>query len=211
MGSSASVAVAIARAVAAATGRSLSDDEIVAAAMAGETILHGTPSGIDPTVIAMDRPVFFEIGAEVEVVEPAPGLALVVGDTGEATATREMVSRVAARRAGSRASVDRWFAQIGGLVRDARQLMTRGGWSRLGRTLDSNHLILQALGVSTSELDHLVAEARGAGALGAKMSGAGGGGVIVALVAPDDIAAVEQALLGAGATAVYRAGLAVHA
>jgi mevalonate kinase len=70
--------------------------------------------------------------------------------------------------------------------------------------MDANHLALQAMRVSTPALDRLVASARGAGALGAKLSGAGGGGVVVALARPDTAAAVQHALAEAGAEPVLR-------
>ena len=94
------------------------------------------------------------------------------------------------------------FAELGALVGDARDALEAGELERVGELMDANHELLNNIGVGHPKLDELVTIARDAGALGAKLTGKGGGGNIVALAAgPDSQAAVAQALTEAGYTA----------
>jgi len=201
MGSSAAVAVALVKAICTACGEDAEPEEARELAMAGERLAHGRASGIDPAVVAYARPIRFHNGVvtPLRVREP---LAFVVADSGESGGTHEAIAGVRARRDRQPGTYDGWFARIGGLVGDAVAALASGDVLRLGRLMDTNHLILQALGVSTPRLDRLVGAARSAGALGAKLSGGGGGGIVVALVRDDALEAVSQALQQAGATRV---------
>jgi mevalonate kinase len=203
MGSSAAAAVAIARAVARAVGRPFTDAAAAAVALAAEQVTHGHPSGIDNTVIALGRPLRFRRGEATPLVIPQP-FTLLVADSGSDGPTRAMVAGVRERRDQRPDVYDDWFARIGRVADDGASALANGDWPRLGRLMNANHLVLQAMRVSTPRLDQLVGAARLAGALGAKLSGAGGGGVVVALVTPDGAAAVTQALTAAGAVQVLR-------
>lgn len=206
LGSSAAVSVALARAVCAAAGREATAEEARALAMAGERCAHGHPSGVDPAVVAHGRPIRFHAGVVSRLPLRAP-LELVVADSGDERATHAAVEGVRARRDRQPATFDGWFARIGTLVDEASAALAAGDLARLGRLMDTNHLVLQAMGVSTPALDRLVGAARGAGALGAKLSGAGGGGIVVALARPGegDAAKVAGALRAAGAALVLSA------
>ena len=141
------------------------------------------------------------------VAEPiAVGRAftLLIADSGEQGLTAEMVSAVRSRRQERPQTYRVWFEQVARLVEKASKAMARGELAPLGWAMNTNHLILQALRVSTPRLDALVAAARAAGALGAKLSGAGGGGVVVALVDQDSVDTVAEAMLASGATRVIR-------
>jgi mevalonate kinase len=203
MGSSAAAAVVIARAIARALGQPLSERDVSAVALAAETVTHGKPSGIDNTVIALGRPIRFLRGEATPLVISQP-MTLLVADSGADGPTRQMVAGVRARRQQQPAVYDDWFERIGRLVDDAATALAGTDLQRLGRLMNTNHLVLQAMRVSTPRLDQLVGAARMAGALGAKLSGAGGGGVVVALVTPDSATAVSQALTTAGASQVLR-------
>jgi mevalonate kinase len=202
MGSSAALAVAIVRAVGRAAGVELDDDTVALLAFEAERRTHGAPSGIDNTVIAHRRPIHFRQGHAEPAVVGAP-VDLVIADSGAASATREMVAAVGARRAGRPAVYDTWFERIGRLVEEAAAALAGGDLPRLGRLMNTNHLILQALEVSTPALDALVATARHGGALGAKLSGAGGGGVVVALATAETAQQLADALGHAGAAGVF--------
>jgi mevalonate kinase len=89
-------------------------------------------------------------------------------------------------------------------------VLARGDIPALGPLLDENHALLQQIGVSSDDLDRLVVAARGAGALGAKLSGAGWGGVMIALVTPATHDRVAAALLTAGAVGVLVATIEHH-
>jgi mevalonate kinase len=208
LGSSASVAVACARAVAAYGGRELAPDEASHLAFEAEKIYHGSPSGIDNTVVAYEQPVWFVRGqygaASVSTLMTIPlAPVLVVADTGIATSTRIPVGEV---RSGWEADPQRYevlFDQIAAVVMDARHALQASDWLSLGRLMDANHMLLQHLDVSCRELDALCEAARRAGALGAKLSGGGRGGNMIALARDAESAGlVRAALKAAGATRV---------
>lgn len=201
LGSSAAVAVALVRAVGRACDAAFGTRTEAELAFQAERCTHGTPSGIDNTVCAWARPLRFAAG-EGTLLTIATPLTLVVADTGQRAATREIVAGVGARRQRRPTVYEDWFDRIGRLIDDATRALASGELVRLGWILNSNHLILQALRVSTPQLDRLVSTARRSGALGAKLSGAGGGGVVVALVKPALADGVVAALQGAGATQV---------
>lgn len=201
MGSSAAVAVALVRAVGLAAGARLSDAAVAELALAAERRTHGTPSGIDNTVVALDCPLRFQGGRGV-AVSVARELHVLIGDSGAMGLTRQMVAAVGARRASRRADTDALLLRIGELVDGAVTALAAGNGAELGRLMSANHELLAALGVSTPVLDRLVRAARRSGALGAKLSGAGGGGVMIALVESDVAQGVARALEDAGAARV---------
>lgn len=188
MGSSAALAVAVVRARAALDAESLDPDAVYARAMPIERAFHGNPSGVDVAVSARGGCLWFRRG-DPPVREPlAPGdWSIAVLDSGTAGDTAELVAAVAARRPG----IDPDLERIGALVREARALLQDP--PALGALLTENHHLLRRIGVSTPVLDDLVELALGAGALGAKLAGAGGGGVVLALCRPGDASAVVRA------------------
>ena len=203
LGSSAAVSAAIVRAVARHFGRELAPAEVSALVYETEVLQHGTPSGIDNTVIAYEQPVYFVRGQPIERFVVREPLHLVLGDTGVMTPTRETVGDVRAAWEQDRDYYEGLFDTIGAVVDEARAAIARGDLEELGRLMDENHALLRDLGVSSPELDRLVAAARNAGALGAKLSGGGRGGHMLALVTPETIDAVTEALAEAGAVAVF--------
>jgi mevalonate kinase len=94
---------------------------------------------------------------------------------------------------------ERVFTRVGEAVWNARQAIERGDTAELGRLMDANHALLQEMTVSCVELDLLVEAARKSGALGAKLSGGGRGGNMIALVEKENAPAVARALSTAGA------------
>lgn len=210
LGSGAAVSVACARAIAAHFGHELAPADASGLAFEVEKIYHGTPSGIDNTVIAYEKPVWFVRGVEpvvLEAGEHTPGswgdLHLVIGDTGIATPTRVPVGEVRRHWEADPARFEALFDEIAAVVVDAREALRLGDVEHLGVLLDRNHDLLQRVGVSCPELDALCAAARDAGALGAKLSGAGQGGNMIALTrGPTHADEVRRALLAAGASRV---------
>ncbi|MEM6928387.1 MAG: mevalonate kinase, partial [Myxococcota bacterium] len=203
MGSSAALAVALAHAVTdALEGPPLTPQQAYDQAMPLEREFHGNPSGVDVAVSCEGGCLWFqrvtdETGVGSVVREPVPlgPWSLVVLDSGKAGDTKELVAGVAARRP----AIDPALERIGALVREARQAI--GDAQVLGELLTENHALLRSIGVSTDELDGLVELALGAGARGAKLSGAGGGGIVIALVndpAPVLAAAAEQGVTAFG-------------
>jgi mevalonate kinase len=199
LGSGAAVSVAIARALSMHLGLPLPPDEISALAFAVERIHHGTPSGIDNTVVAFGLPVYFRLGMTPIPFAIAGRMHLVLGDTGVASPTAVAVGMVRERWRADPASCERHFDALGQAADQARALLESGHIAEIGPLMDSSHLALKEIGVSSTDLDRLVRAARNAGAWGAKLSGAGRGGTMLALVSQEDIDRVRQALTAAGA------------
>jgi len=190
LGCSAAMGVAIARAV----DPGLSDDALQERAMAWERVFHGNPSGVDAAVAARGGCVFFRRGEALERVRVRGTLHLCIGNTGIASSTKSMVDAVARLRARRPDVVAKSFEGIHTLAKNARLAIEAGDRSALGRLMDLNQMLLSGLFVSSSEIERLCGLARGAGALGAKLTGAGGGGSVVALVPST---AVGEAVLAA--------------
>ncbi len=203
MGSGAAVSAAIVRALAGFVGAELSPPEVSQLVFEVEKLHHGTPSGIDNTVIAYERPVYFVQGEPPEPLRVGEPLHLLIADTGIPSPTRRVVEAVRRRWEAEPAHYDFLFDQIGELVEDARRAIEEGDPDELGMLMDRNHELLQEMGVSSPELDGLVEAARMAGALGAKLSGAGRGGNVVALVEMGLADEVEAALTEAGAARTF--------
>lgn len=202
LGSGAAVSAALGRATAAALGHILTDDQLNHLVYDIERIHHGTPSGIDNTVIVYQKPVYFIRGQGAVPFEVGAPFHILIADTGRAAPTRESVGDV---RRLMETQPDRYrpvVERIGQVVEAARRAIAIGHHAELGALMDENHALLSTLTVSSPELDHLVAAARRAGALGAKLSGGGRGGNMIALVSPDHLTTVTDALHEAGAVRV---------
>jgi mevalonate kinase len=207
LGSSASVAVAVVRAVCRACGAEPDSGTVASLAGEADTVAHGRASGIDVAVIARGAPILFRSGA-VEPLSVKRPVGLLVADTGEPSETSGMVARVAAAREAEPATYDAWLAHMGQLVDKGVRLLAEGDDVTLGRTMNQYHLVLQAMRLSSSALDALVGAARDAGALGAKLTGAGGGGSVVVLPRQGEEDVVNRALYAAGARRVYQCTVA---
>ncbi len=203
-GSGAAVSTAIVRALAAYFGQNLNPEEISAIVYEVEKIYHGTPSGIDNTVIAYEMPVFFVKGQKPAPFKVGRSLTLLIGDTGISSPTRDVVLWVRKRWEEDKAKYEEIFNRIGEIAVAGKEAIEKGNLMRIGELMDENHRLLVEMGVSSPELDRLVEAARKAGALGAKLSGAGWGGNMIALVEEEATAKVYEALHKAGAAMVLR-------
>jgi mevalonate kinase len=202
LGSGAAVSTAVIRAVAQHFSRPLSAEEVSRLVYQVERVHHGTPSGIDNTVIAYERPVYFVRDQTLETFPVGKALTLLIADTGEPSSTKEVVGAVRQAWQRSKDAYESLFDQMGQIAVLVRRAIEEGDPVQVGGLMDKNHRLLQALGVSSPRLDSLVQAAKDHGALGAKLSGAGRGGNMIALVTPGTCRAVEQALLRAGAERV---------
>jgi mevalonate kinase len=208
LGSSAAVSVAVASALNQHLGGTLDQQRISDLAFEVERIHHGTPSGIDNTVVAFDRPVFFRREEPPQPLVIGGTFHFLIGDTGIGAPTAEAVGRVRSRWQAEPRATEAVFDEIADMVVEARQALMQGAEAVVGACLDRNHELLVRLDVSSPELDRLVEAARGAGALGAKMSGGGMGGNMIALAPPGRVEAVAESLASAGAAAVLRSEVA---
>jgi mevalonate kinase len=203
MGSSAAVAAAVTAAVADALGETLDVETHHDLIQQCERVAHGRPSGLDARGVVADAPVWFA-GGHVEPVELGARFTFVVADTGVPGHTREAVAAVRERHDADPAAVDTIVERIGALAERARGTLVDGDAQALGATMDAAHDLLTALDVSSGDLDRLVDAARRADALGAKLTGGGRGGCILALAADVDHAGrIASALRSAGATATW--------
>ena len=205
MGSGPAVATAIVRALATHYGRELGPQAASDLVYQTEIILHGTPSGIDNTIVAYERPIYFVKGQPIEVLEVGAPACFLIGDTGVRSKTLDSVSLVRHNWQRDRQRFEGLFDEIGSATRDARQALTEGALPRLGQLMNRNQTLLRELDVSSPELDCLVNSALDAGALGAKLSGGGKGGCMIALVCDERRGRedVGAALMSAGAAHVY--------
>jgi len=204
MGSSAAVSVAVVRAVAAHLGRELPVERASNLAFEIEKLQHGTPSGIDNSVVSYERPLYFIAGQPLQFVQVGRPFTLMIGDSGDRLPTRDSVGSVRERRAADPEGADRVFAEIASISEQGRRLVESGDNRQLGPLMDRNQALLKAIGVSSRALDELIRAAKQAGALGAKLSGAGRGGIMIALVEPESAEPVGIALREAGATRSIR-------
>ena len=202
LGSGAAVTVALTRALASHLEHSITDEEVNAFAYEIEKLHHGTPSGIDNTVITYASPVYFIKGKPIETFRVGKPFTIVIGDTGIHAPTKESVGDVRKLWETNRPVWENIFDRVGEIAQTAREVIEKGDTDKMGQLMDQNHALLQEMTVSSRELDTLVAAARQAGALGAKMSGGGRGGNMIALVPPELAERVSQSLLQAGAQSV---------
>ena len=191
-----------------------------------EQLYHGTASGVDNTVVSYNRPVYFVrdlyyddqhtynllLGDEgyqlympgLDTFIPGGKFTILIADTGIPAPTGETVKDIRRRWLENRFEYEGFFIRCGQIANEARFALMRGDNEGLGALMNFNHHVLQAMGVSSTELDAFVTVARGAGALGAKLSGGGRGGNMIALVNSEVEEAVHEALVSVGAKTVIK-------
>lgn len=186
LGSSAAFAVALTRALAKLAGTTLDVERIGDIALASEQIFHGKPSGVDHTVSARGGLLKFWKGPppRIEPLRARQPIPLVVALTGQARDTGKHVLSLVQRAADDPATYDPLIARLGSLAVQACSDVESADFAALGPKMNEAHELLARCGVSSDSLEAIVKAARGAGALGAKLTGAGGGGAAIAL-APD--------------------------
>ena len=199
LGSGAAVTVALTRALAAHLHCSMSDEDVNAFAYEIEKLHHGTPSGIDNTVVTYARPVYFVRGQPIETFRAGEPFTILIAGTGIPAPTKESVGDVRKLWEADKIKWERVFDSVGDIAKKARVMIERGTWELLGELMNQNHMLLQEMTVSSPQLDGLVQAAREAGALGAKLSGGGRGGNLIALVQAQNAKTISLALKEAGA------------
>lgn len=209
MGSSAAVAVAVTRAIYNYFHEELTQEKLLELVHVSEQVAHGNPSGLDAAMTSGNTPLFFRKGQSFEPFSLRMDAWLVVGDTGKTGQTREAVGSISAKMDTPERSVtlDR-IRKLGELAESAKDALQKNQPLFLGKAMDKAHTILSELGVSSTELDRLVQAARSAGALGAKLTGGGRGGCMIALAETEvDASRIQEALKEAGAVHTWVASL----
>lgn len=202
LGSSAAVAVSIIRAYTTFLGLQPSAQEISELAYEVEKVQHGTPSGIDNTVIAFETPIVFQKNHPTRLLQVGSPLTLIIADSGIPGSTKEALAIVRERWQSAPNLYEQHFDQIAGYVTDAIEKIRIGDLNSLGNLMTQNHTILQQIGVSSPELDRFVDNAMENGALGAKMCGGGLGGNMIALVKPESVDTISNNLSILGAKSI---------
>jgi len=197
MGSSAAVSVAATAAIYLCFGLEPNKDEIFAVSFEAEKTVHGTPSGIDNAIATYGGALLFK-RKKITQIKLTKRIPFVIGDTGVKRSTGEWIARVRMRRERQKPIVDAIIKTIGKISIKGSMLLKEGRLKDLGELMDINQGLLEALGVSTEALNRLILAARNAGAYGAKLTGAGGGGCMVALSSQDGIKRVAKGIRGAG-------------
>ncbi len=188
LGFSAAAAVATARAVGALVG-DVSEQAVRRRATAWECVFHGNPSGVDVAAAMFGGCTRFlreqrssaDAPPQLRRVPVRLPLSLCVGLTGTRSSTKTMVEGLAALHERKTEMVDRSVEAIATLVDNAATAVEEGNLGALGELMDMNQMLLAGLMLSTSAIERMLVAAREAGALGAKLTGAGGGGAVVAL------------------------------
>ncbi|WP_284141608.1 MULTISPECIES: mevalonate kinase [unclassified Virgibacillus] len=181
LGSSASVAIAVIKSIFAYAERAYTQDELLKLANIAETYNHGAPSGIDTLTITTETPIWFEKEQPIHFIKPADDFHFIVADSGTIGDTRSAVQSVADLLKAAPKKIQSKLEKIGSLTHQAKHALEKAGKQILGQLLDEAQKELEALGVSDASLNRLIHIARQEGALGAKLTGGGNGGCIVAL------------------------------
>jgi mevalonate kinase len=197
LGSSAALGVAIARSLGART-----DEDVERVAAAGERVFHRNPSGVDVALATRGGVGLYRRASGLTPIAGAKAFRIAIGLSGEPRDTGARVADVARRREADREHVDEDLARLGALAERGAEIVRRGEPASLGAIFDDAHVVLTRLGLSTARLDRLAEIARGAGATGAKLTGAGGGGAVIAAGEEERLAAVEEAWRTAGFAAM---------
>ena len=203
LGSSAAVAVALTRAIYDFHAKPLSNGDLFKIVHAAETSAHGMPSGVDTWATSSDQPIWFIRGGSPEPLYLIQPLFLVVARSNAPGSTRDTIRQIRESQTSHDPGVGP-MERLGVLARAARLSLERGNYEQLGSLMTEAHRELQRLQVTTAHLDQLVTTALQYGALGAKLTGGGAGGSMIAL-AGDELqqARLSRVLMAVGARQVW--------
>lgn len=205
LGSSAAIAIALVRGLFAFFNQKLSNSQLMTLVERAEKFAHGTPSGIDMMAASSANPIWFQKQQEVESVKIGTPFHLVIADSGRVGDTYSAVKSIRDKYESKPEIIEESITLLGKLAQEVRVALAAGNPQKVGDNLNQAHQLLSLLGVSDRGLDGLVKAARTAGALGAKLTGGGRGGCILALVENEQLGEkVAAALLHAGAAQTWQ-------
>ncbi len=198
LGSSAAVVASVTAATASLLNLEMPKEEIFRVAYEAEKTVHGTPSGIDPAIATFGGTLLYQMDTGFKPLEVKADIPLVIGDTGVERSTKTQVEKV-------REMVDKYPRIAEPIMRVANEIVVNAidalkenDLETLGELMNINHALLYGMKVSDESLEWLINAARKAGALGAKLTGAGGGGCMIALARNERLEQVTEAILRAG-------------
>jgi mevalonate kinase len=192
LGASACLGVAIARAVLEYLPRLETPESVLGAADAWERVFHGNPSGVDAATAYHGGCVRYAKATGIAPLRVARTMSLAIALAGPAASTKKMVEQVAAIRQSNPPLFEKTLAGIAHLVESGANAIESGDFVSLGAALDQNQVLLSDLLLSTPAIERACELAKSAGALGAKLTGSGGGGAVVALTTPETERAVLE-------------------
>ena len=200
MGSSAAVSVAIVRAICDYYDIDISDKQLQLIVNQAEVIAHESTSGLDTLMTSSNNPVIYRKSQTPRPFELALDAYLVVADSGQAGQTKLAVSHVGQLKDRKPELVKELMSAIGNFVQQAYDAISEKDVQKLGRLMTYNHYYLNQLGISNPTLDHIINAAWLGGALGAKLTGGGLGGCVIALASDENSAKeIAQVMQDAGA------------
>jgi len=201
LGSSAAVAASVAAAVSQLLDVALSQKDIFQLAYEAERFVHGTPSGIDPAISTYGGALLFRRDKGFEPLQVEADIPLVIGNTGMQRSTGKLVALVRKRRDCYPTIIEPVIKAGGEITRKAVEALKKGNFTTLGELMNINQALLSAVGVSNKALEQLIHAARNAGAFGAKLTGGGGGGCMIALASQNKLKQIADAIEKAGGAA----------
>jgi mevalonate kinase len=181
LGSSAAIALAIVKSIYSFFDQKVEQRILMSLVHLAETVAHGNPSGIDMAAASSDIPIWFQKGKSIETLQIGEPLYVVVADTGRFGDTHSAVASVKDAYLANREKMRKSINILGEITLEVRRTLSKGDTKMLGRQLNLAQDELIELGVSDEGINRLIAMARNAGALGAKLTGGGRGGCILAL------------------------------
>jgi mevalonate kinase len=198
LGSSAAVAAAVTAAVGALLNVKMAREDVFRITYEAEKIVHGTPSGIDPAISTFGGALLFQMDTGFKPLEVNTDIPLIIGNTGVERSTRFQVEKVRNIREKYTRVMDHVFWAARETVLRAVDALKENDLDALGELMNIDHALLCGLGVSDESLEWLINAARKAGALGAKLTGGGGGGCMIALARNAELQQVLEAIQRAG-------------
>lgn len=194
LGSSAAICVTTVSAVERLFDAGLKNEEISNLAFEGETIIHGKPSGVDNNVSTFGGIMSYDKENGIKRHKLDHDIPFIIGNTKKKRSTKKMVENVAALKERNPEMMEGVLDSMGLIAESGLDALMRADKYRLGDLMNLNHGLLSAIGVSTMKLEILCHTSRNNGALGAKLTGAGGGGCMIALANEPDIPNIERAI-----------------
>jgi mevalonate kinase len=198
LGSSAAVVAAVTTAVSALLNVGMSKEEVFRITYEAEKIVHGTPSGIDPAISTFGGTLLFQMDTGFKPINVKTDIPLVIGDTCVQRSTRTQVEKVRELKEKYPQIIEPIMLSARETVLRALDALNEGDLETVGELMNINHALLCSVGVSDESLEWLINAARKAGALGAKLTGAGGGGCMIALSKNERLEQIMEAIQRAG-------------
>lgn len=203
LGSSASLAVALVRALCNLFDIPVTVERISMIAHEVDKLFHGRPSGIDNTVIAYEQPIYFVPGFNAQVFSVEYPFAFLIADTGVKASTKSAIEALDKLRKQEPIHVDNILSEMGQIGKTGYDALLKGDLTAVGAAMNRNQYLLEQLSASSFELNRILNAVAEVGVYGAKLTGKGRGGNALILIDPSRLSEIRHTILKAGAAAVY--------